>query len=47
MNELNLAALTTEARNPRTTHIDQLSTLGKKWMEEDLSRAPRVAQAAE
>jgi N-acetylmuramic acid 6-phosphate etherase len=27
MNDLNLAALSTEARNPRTTHIDQLSTL--------------------
>src|SRR5215472_14524852 len=27
MNDLNLATLTTEARNPRTTHIDQLSTL--------------------
>lgn len=27
MNELNLAALTTEARNPRTTNIDQISTL--------------------
>jgi N-acetylmuramic acid 6-phosphate etherase len=27
MNDLNLAALTTEARNPRTTNIDQLSTL--------------------
>jgi N-acetylmuramic acid 6-phosphate etherase len=27
MNDINLAALTTEARNPRTTNIDQLSTL--------------------
>jgi N-acetylmuramic acid 6-phosphate etherase len=27
MNDLNLATLTTEARNPRTTNIDQLSTL--------------------
>jgi N-acetylmuramic acid 6-phosphate etherase len=27
MNDLNLAALTTEARNPRTTKIDQISTL--------------------
>jgi N-acetylmuramic acid 6-phosphate etherase len=27
MNDLNLATLTTEARNPRTTKIDQLSTL--------------------
>lgn len=27
MNDLNLAALTTEARNPRTTNIDRLSTL--------------------
>lgn len=27
MNDLNLATLSTEARNPRTTHIDQLSTL--------------------
>ncbi len=27
MNDLNLAALSTEARNPRTTNIDQLSTL--------------------
>lgn len=27
MNDLNLASLTTESRNPRTTNIDQLSTL--------------------
>jgi N-acetylmuramic acid 6-phosphate etherase len=27
MNDLNLATLTTEARNPRTTNIDQISTL--------------------
>lgn len=27
MNDLNLATLTTESRNPRTTHIDQVSTL--------------------
>lgn len=27
MNDLNLAALSTESRNPRTTHIDQISTL--------------------
>jgi N-acetylmuramic acid 6-phosphate etherase len=27
MNDLNLATLSTEARNPRTTHIDQVSTL--------------------
>ncbi|MBS1820816.1 MAG: N-acetylmuramic acid 6-phosphate etherase [Acidobacteria bacterium] len=27
MNDLNLATLTTEARNPRTTNIDQVSTL--------------------
>ena len=27
MNDLNLATLTTEARNPRTTNIDRLSTM--------------------
>jgi len=54
MNDLNLAALTTEARNPRTTNIDQLSTLEMLTVinEEDqtvpravATQLPAVAQA--
>lgn len=54
MNDLNLAALTTEARNPRTTNIDQLSTLEMLTVinEEDqtvpravATQLPAIAQA--
>jgi N-acetylmuramic acid 6-phosphate etherase len=54
MNDLNLATLTTEARNPRTTNIDQLSTLEmvKVINEEDetvpravATQLPAIAQA--
>src|SRR5215475_14149149 len=54
MNDLNLAALTTEARNSRTTHIDQLSTLEMLTVinEEDqtvpravATQLPAIAQA--
>src|SRR5215472_7248179 len=54
MNDLNLATLTTEARNPRTTHIDQLSTLEMLTVinEEDqtvpravATQLPAIAQA--
>jgi N-acetylmuramic acid 6-phosphate etherase len=54
MNDLNLATLTTEARNPRTTNIDQLPTLEmvKVINEEDetvpravATQLPAIAQA--
>jgi N-acetylmuramic acid 6-phosphate etherase len=54
MNDLNLATLTTEARNPRTTKIDQLPTLEvvKVINEEDqavplavATQLPQIAQA--
>jgi N-acetylmuramic acid 6-phosphate etherase len=43
MNDLNLATLTTEARNPRTTNIDQLSTLEMvKLINEEDQTVPRA-----
>ncbi len=44
--DLNLATLTTEARNPRTTHIDQVSTLEMVTLmnEEDQSVPQAVAK---
>ncbi|WP_211256096.1 N-acetylmuramic acid 6-phosphate etherase [Edaphobacter aggregans] len=43
MNDLNLATLTTEARNPRTTNIDQLPTLEMlKLINEEDQSVPRV-----
>ena len=43
MNDLNLATLTTEARNPRTTNIDQLSTFEMlKVINEEDQTVPRA-----
>jgi N-acetylmuramic acid 6-phosphate etherase len=43
MNDLNLATLTTEARNPRTTNIDQLPTLEMvKLINEEDQTVPRA-----
>jgi N-acetylmuramic acid 6-phosphate etherase len=45
--DLHLAALTTEARNPRTTHIDQLSTLEMLTVINEEDQAVPLAVAKE